>query len=146
MSNCFDFTAANPREVSLLEEAVGLTDDACGLKTPTPSGSIRDSYRDASIPICRKEAFDMNARKFRIEGRVQGVWFRESTRQQAVPLGITGYARNMPDGTVEILACGDENALNQLAEWLESGPPMARVSNVEWSEVKADCPDTFYTG
>lgn len=88
----------------------------------------------------------MNARKFRIEGRVQGVWFRESTRRQAMPMGITGYARNMPDGSVEVLACGDDEALDRLTDWLSDGPPMAQVSNVEWSEVKADCPDTFYTG
>lgn len=87
----------------------------------------------------------MNCRLFRIEGRVQGVWFRESTRKEAEPLGITGYARNIADGSVEVLACGDDEALDRLAEWLENGPPMARVSNVECSETETDCPDSFFT-
>ena len=57
-------------------------------------------------------------RKFRIEGRVQGVWFRESTRKQAEPLGICGYAVNLPDGSVEVLACGEPEALDRLERWL----------------------------
>ena len=88
----------------------------------------------------------MNARRFRIEGRVQGVWFRESTRREAEPLGISGYAKNMPDGSVEVLACGSEEALDRLADWLQKGPPMARVEKVEASETDAECPDAFFTG
>lgn len=88
----------------------------------------------------------MECRLFRIEGRVQGVWFRESTRREAEPLGITGYARNMSDGSVEVLACGEDDALDRLAEWLRHGPPMARVSNLEWKAVEADAPDIFHTG
>lgn len=88
----------------------------------------------------------MECRLFRIEGRVQGVWFRESTRREAEPLGITGYARNMADGSVEVLACGEDEALDRLAEWLRHGPPMARVSNLEWKSVEADAPDIFHTG
>lgn len=87
----------------------------------------------------------MNCRLFRIEGQVQGVWFRESTRREAVPLGISGYAKNLPDGSVEVLACGDAHAIEQLAQWLEQGPPMAQVEKVEAMETDADCPDAFFT-
>jgi acylphosphatase len=85
-------------------------------------------------------------RKFRVEGRVQGVWFRESTRQQASRLAINGYAINLPDGSVEVLACGEPDALNELAEWLHQGPPMAMVRAVKESRFDGDCPEGFSTG
>lgn len=87
----------------------------------------------------------MESRLFRIEGRVQGVWFRESTRREAVALGISGYAKNMPDGSVEVLACGNDTELDRLAEWLKNGPPMARVTRVESSPANAEAPDSFFT-
>lgn len=87
----------------------------------------------------------MECRLYRIEGRVQGVWFRESTRREAVPLGITGYAKNMRDGSVEVLACGDGAALDRLTEWLKHGPPMSSVDHITWKYVKADVPDSFFT-
>jgi acylphosphatase len=87
-------------------------------------------------------------RKFRVRGRVQGVWFRESTRQQAERLGITGHAVNLPDGTVEIVAFGELTALAQLESWLHEGPPMARVRSVESSPVTLSdqAPAAFSTG
>lgn len=88
----------------------------------------------------------MTCRLFRIEGRVQGVWFRESTRQEAVTLGLTGYARNLPDGSVEVLACGAPAALDRLAGWLEEGPPMAQVSSIRSSESDRAPPESFTTG
>ena len=87
-----------------------------------------------------------NCRKFRVEGRVQGVWFRESTRQQAERLGLTGYAVNCPDGSVEVLACGADNALDALAAWLREGPPLARVLAVTCISTNDSCPDSFTTG
>ena len=68
--------------------------------------------------------------RYLVEGRVQGVYFRGSAREQAVRLGVTGYARNLPDGRVEVLACGSREAVVQLHGWLRAGPPMARVSRV----------------
>lgn len=65
-----------------------------------------------------------------VGGRVQGVFFRASAREQAVRLGLTGYARNLSDGRVEILACGPAEAVAQLREWLLQGPPMANVTGV----------------
>lgn len=87
----------------------------------------------------------MACRLFRIEGRVQGVWFRESTRRAAVPLGITGYAKNLADGSVEVLACGEPAALDRLTEWLKQGPPMAQVTKVESQATDNERPDFFVT-
>jgi acylphosphatase len=87
----------------------------------------------------------MTCRLFRIEGRVQGVWFRESTRRAAVPLDITGYAKNLADGSVEVLACGEPAALDRLTEWLRQGPPMAQVSKVESQPADCERPESFVT-
>jgi len=84
--------------------------------------------------------------KFRVEGRVQGVWFRESTRRQAEQLRLCGYAINCPDGSVEVLACGEAESLNVLDEWLQHGPPMAQVKTVSHEPFEGDCPRRFTTG
>jgi len=65
-----------------------------------------------------------------VAGRVQGVFFRASAREQAHRLGLTGYARNLPDGRVEILVCGAPDAVAELREWLRQGPPTADVTGV----------------
>ena len=70
-----------------------------------------------------------------VTGRVQGVWFRDSTQRQAQALGITGHAINLDDGSVEVLACGPAFALDALREWLWQGPPMAQVSDVQQASV-----------
>jgi acylphosphatase len=67
------------------------------------------------------------AARFYVSGRVQGVAFRAHTRQQALALGLRGYARNLADGRVEVLAAGEANASDALANWLRHGPPLARV-------------------
>ena len=72
----------------------------------------------------------MRARRFTIKGRVQGVWFRDSTRKVAQSLGLSGHAVNLPDGDVEVLVFGEESALAELAAWLKEGPPMATVAQV----------------
>lgn len=103
--------------------------------------------RKAKTTVYQQEE-DLQVREcrlFLIEGRVQGVLFRESTRRVAQPLNITGYAKNMGDGSVQVLACGEPGALNRLAEWLEQGPPMARVERMEWIISSNKCPDSFVT-
>jgi acylphosphatase len=65
-----------------------------------------------------------------VAGLVQGVFFRASTREQAQTLGVAGYARNLPDGRVEVLACGPLSAVDRLRDWLREGPPGARVTGV----------------
>lgn len=72
----------------------------------------------------------MTAARFFISGRVQGVAFRAHTRVQALALGLRGHARNLADGRVEVLAVGDADAIERLAEWLRHGPPLARVDTV----------------
>lgn len=75
------------------------------------------------------------ARRCFVSGRVQGVYFRASTRTEAIALGIVGHARNLPDGRVEVLAVGSPTAVEQLIRWLRHGPPAARVDAVEVNEI-----------
>ena len=70
----------------------------------------------------------------RVEGRVQGVFYRASTRNKARELGVTGCARNLPDGAVEVLACGPPAAVRALRDWLWQGPSHAEVEAVECRE------------
>lgn len=65
-----------------------------------------------------------------VGGRVQGVFYRASTQGVARQLGLSGYARNLPDGRVEVLACGQHESVERLRNWLWEGPPMARVDSV----------------
>ena len=85
-------------------------------------------------------------RLFTVKGRVQGVWFRDSTRREAELLGITGYAKNMPNGGVEVLASGTEEALDSLGVWLREGPPLAKVSEVIEQSVDRPVPAGFEIG
>ena len=73
----------------------------------------------------------MSAARFRVSGKVQGVWFRAATREQALALHLRGFACNRDDGSVEVVATGDDSALDALAAWLRSGPPLARVDQVD---------------
>ncbi len=70
-------------------------------------------------------------RRFLVRGRVQRVGFRAATRRRAESLGLRGYARNLPDGRVEVVACGEPDAVDVLRRWLERGPALARVDAVE---------------
>ncbi len=76
----------------------------------------------------------MKTLKVFVSGKVQGVWFRQSTKEQADRLGITGWVRNLEDGRVEALLQGEEQNLETLKHWLHRGPSNARVSQVEISE------------
>jgi acylphosphatase len=78
---------------------------------------------------------DWIARRCLVSGRVQGVFYRASTRDRARSLGVTGYARNLPDGRVEVLACGQAAPVEELCRWLWQGPPAARVDSVDVEEV-----------
>jgi len=69
--------------------------------------------------------------RYIVSGRVQGVFFRASARDEAVRLGLAGYARNLADGRVEVLACGEDSAIAELERWLHHGPALARVTSVE---------------
>ncbi len=70
-----------------------------------------------------------------VSGKVQGVWFRATTKEQADRLGITGWARNLPDGRVEVMECGETENILELYEWLKHGPEFARVTGLTYEEV-----------
>jgi len=72
----------------------------------------------------------MKTQHLHIEGRVQGVWFRESMRREAERLGVTGWVRNLPDGSVEAVVQGTVEAVDALLVWSRTGPPMARVERI----------------
>jgi len=78
--------------------------------------------------------------ELRVSGRVQGVCFRAYTQDEAVRLGLTGWVANCGDGSVEVVAEGDEHQLNALAMWCEHGPPSARVTSVDqrWAEATGE--------
>ncbi len=77
----------------------------------------------------------MQCRQYIVSGRVQGVWFRDSTRQKALALQLTGQAINLPDGTVEVIACGESSSLDSLQAWLHQGPELARVDTVRSNDI-----------
>ncbi len=73
----------------------------------------------------------------RIRGKVQGVFFRESTRIEATRLGLTGWVRNRADGSVEAVAEGAAAALEEFIRWCHRGPPAARVTDVQHARAEA---------
>lgn len=88
----------------------------------------------------------MIAARFLVSGRVQGVFYRASTREQALRLGLRGYAANLDDGRVEVLAAGEADAVESLAAWLRQGPPAAAVTGVERSAADpGEAADGFHT-
>ncbi len=87
---------------------------------------------------------DLASFKATVHGGVQRVFFRASTKEQAVNLGLTGCVRNLSDGnTVEVEAEGEKSKLEELIRFLEVGPPRSRVDkvDVEWSEYSRSYPD-----
>ncbi|HHS95966.1 MAG TPA: acylphosphatase [Phaeodactylibacter sp.] len=73
--------------------------------------------------------------QIRVEGKVQGVWYRASTKRKAEELGISGMVKNKSDGSVYIEACGEEAALEKLIEWCKQGPELAKVNWVICEQV-----------
>ena len=82
----------------------------------------------------------------RVTGRVQGVFFPDSTRRLAVSLGLRGHAFNLPDGTVEVVVCGDKARVDELRQWLRDGPAQARVERLECESLKTEIPAGFVIG
>jgi len=87
----------------------------------------------------------MDCTLFIVSGRVQGVFYRASTRECALALGLTGYAKNLDDGSVAVLACGKADAVDALERWLRQGPPAARVDDVVRSTVSCELLSGFAT-
>jgi acylphosphatase len=86
------------------------------------------------------------AKRCLVGGRVQGVFYRKSTQQQAQQLGVTGYANNLPDGRVEVLAVGEPEAVNALVKWLWQGSPASHVTRVDVEDVSPPVTTGFLTG
>jgi acylphosphatase len=82
-----------------------------------------------------KEMADRMGMHCYVSGKVQGVWFRASTQTEAERLSITGWARNLPDGRVEVMAFGDKDKLAELHTWLKQGPRLASVTDVTREEL-----------
>ena len=87
----------------------------------------------------------MKAVQARVSGRVQGVSFRWYTEEQARRLGVTGWVRNEPDGSVLVHAEGDDEAVDDLVAWCRTGPSLARVSDVAVRAASATGATTFET-
>ena len=77
-----------------------------------------------------------SCRHFLVSGSVQGVFYRAATQETARRLDLTGWARNLADGDVELVACGDAAKLKELEQWLWQGPPRARVAQVTVTAVE----------
>ena len=88
---------------------------------------------------------DLQANHYLISGKVQRVYFRQSTLTEAEQLGLTGWVRNLPDGRVEAIAYGSEFALQQFDTWLKVGPKMARVDHVEQQSIEPTEPPVSFT-
>lgn len=78
-----------------------------------------------------------------VSGKVQGVFFRASSQQVAIDCGLSGYARNLADGDVEVLMCGEQEKVDQMLEWLEHGPPQAEVDGLQKKQVQYQ-PHNFF--
>jgi acylphosphatase len=87
----------------------------------------------------------MMAVRFLISGRVQGVGFRAAARAEALRLGVSGHARNLRDGTVEVIVCGEDAVVDDLQAWLRHGPPGARVDAMQREAWAGDVPRGFLT-
>ncbi len=88
-------------------------------------------------------------RRCLVSGRVQGVYYRATAADRARAAGITGHARNLPDGRVELLVCGPDEAVHEFIAWLWIGPAAAKVADVVAEAIELDVselPDGFRTG
>jgi acylphosphatase len=88
-------------------------------------------------------------KKCLVGGRVQGVFYRATAAQRARELGIRGYAKNLPDGRVEVLAVGDSEVVQTFIEWLWTGSSASKVTSVDASDVALQVhehPKGFTTG
>ena len=80
-----------------------------------------------------------------VTGQVQGVFYRATSQHQAVKLGIKGYAKNIPDGRVELLVCGEKLKVEQFCDWLWTGSNGARVDDVQCESVREMAVESFTT-
>ena len=85
----------------------------------------------------------MRALYIKIEGKVQGVWFRAWTKEQALALGLRGWVRNRADGSVEAVVAGPDSSLEEMLKRFHKGPPLAKVSGVKSETWGGEVPEGF---
>lgn len=85
----------------------------------------------------------MKTVEIKVYGKVQGVWFRASTKEQAEKYGLNGYVMNMEDGSVLAIVSGETEAVDRLVEWCHSGPSQARVSELKVRELPMEAFEGF---
>ena len=85
----------------------------------------------------------VETRRITVFGKVQGVYFRQSTKECASRLGLNGTVKNLPDGRVEVIASGGQEQLEQLAEWCKKGPSQAEVTHIQYETVPTQHFDGF---
>lgn len=120
-------------------------DDSTGrADTAGEADGVGESHMDkqAEEPLMTDDLVYLEAL---VEGRVQGVGYRYATRLEAEAEGLTGYARNLPDGRVKVLLCGPHDGVERVAEWLDQGPDQAEVTQVTTREVTLDEPPRDFT-
>ena len=86
---------------------------------------------------------DLETLSIEVFGKVQGVFYRQSAKEKARELGITGKVMNMKDGTVKIIATGSAAQLNKFTTWCRQGPPRANVTNIEIKKIDLENFDEF---
>jgi acylphosphatase len=96
---------------------------------------LGDRVSRSGIPSDSEATMAVIARRCLVSGRVQGVFYRASTREQAQRRQLVGHALNLPDGRVEVLAVGEASAVAALIDWLRQGPPAAHVTDVAVQDV-----------
>ncbi len=104
------------------------------------SGRDAGAFRGVRAALSALGVFSINVKacvRYLVSGQVQGVFFRASARKQALARALTGWARNLSDGRVEVVAYGDESALNGLRDWLWVGPTHAHVKHVSAEPMQA---------
>ncbi len=87
---------------------------------------------------------DHEGRHVYVRGMVQGVYFRQFTKDQAIALGLTGWVQNLPDGRVELKAFGAADSLNTLLKKLQQGPPAAKVTELNTTAIPLEIFSTFH--
>ncbi len=100
----------------------------------------KKSIRGTPAPSAGGKSTEYLRAQVIIHGLVQGVWFRASTRDEAIRLGVRGWVRNLPDGTVQALFEGEKKKVEQIIGWCYKGPPGSRVSKVDifWESYKGE--------
>ena len=86
---------------------------------------------------------ELHCFQIKITGKVQGVWFRDSTLKKAQELGVKGFVENQSDGSVYIEAEGTKSVLDEFTKWCHEGPPFAKVENVAISDMELTYFDKF---